>query len=145
MKAHIAANPNAGRPTILCWGLSSADRGKLDGMAASFGMRIVPVMPTDAAKTVACLLGEAEGGGAARALAPDAYPAAALFANFRPRDLDTLLDLLHQAQVEIPLKAAATATNRAWAFDELLGHLAAERAAFARQAEAEQANKPPKA
>ena len=155
MKAHIAKNPNAGQPTVLCWGLSSADRGKLDGMAASFGMRIVPVAPADAEKSVAQLLGEPGAclaGGAkaaelssAQRLAPDAYPAAVLFADFRPRDLDTLLDLLQRAQVNIPLKAAATATNRAWPFAELLAHLAEERAAFARQAAAEQAKPPQQA
>ena len=38
MKAHIARNQNAGVPLILGWNLSSADRGKLEGMAPAFGM-----------------------------------------------------------------------------------------------------------
>ena len=60
MKAHIARNQNAGVPLALGWNLSAGDRGKLDGMAPAFGMKVLPVSPADAGKTVAQLLGEVE-------------------------------------------------------------------------------------
>ena len=60
MKAHIARNQNAGVPLILGWNLSPADRGKLEGMAPAFGMKVLLVSPADAGKTVAQLLGEVE-------------------------------------------------------------------------------------
>ena len=132
MKAHIARNQNAGVPLALGWNLSAADRGVLDGMAPAFGMKLLPVAPADAGKTVAQLLGEVE----VRAprtleLEPDAYPPALVLANFRGRDLDTLLDLLHDAKVNIPLKAVVTNSNRSWVFGDLLAHLQEEHAAYA--------------
>lgn len=60
MKAHIARNQNAGVPLVLGWNLSPADRGKLEGMAPAFGMKVLLVSPADAGKTVAQLLGEVE-------------------------------------------------------------------------------------
>ena len=42
MKAHIARNQNAGVPLALGWNLSPADRGKLEGMAPAFGMKLLP-------------------------------------------------------------------------------------------------------
>ena len=57
MKAHIARNQNAGVPLALGWNLSAADRGILEGMAPAFGMKLLPVSPADAGKTVAQLLG----------------------------------------------------------------------------------------
>ena len=60
MKAHIARNQNAGVPLALGWNLSAADRGILEGMAPAFGMKLLPVSPADAGKTVAQLLGEVE-------------------------------------------------------------------------------------
>ena len=60
MKAHIARNQNAGVPLALGWNLSPADRGKLEGMAPAFGMKLLTVSPADAGKTVAQLLGEVE-------------------------------------------------------------------------------------
>ena len=52
MKAHIARNQNAGVPLALGWNLSAGDRGKLDGMAPAFGMKVLPVSPADAGKAV---------------------------------------------------------------------------------------------
>ena len=52
MKAHIARNQNAGVPLALGWNLSPADRGKLEGMAPAFGMKLLLVSPADAGKTV---------------------------------------------------------------------------------------------
>ena len=43
MKAHIARNQNAGVPLVLGWNLSPADRGKLEGMAPAFGMKVLLV------------------------------------------------------------------------------------------------------
>ena len=60
MKANIARNQNAGVPLALGWNLSAADRGILEGMAPAFGMKLLPVSPADAGKTVAQLLGEVE-------------------------------------------------------------------------------------
>ena len=87
MKAHIARNQNAGVPLILGWNLSSADRGKLEGMAPAFGMKVLLVSPADAGKTVAQLLGEVETK-AARTLVlePGAYPPAVVLANFKEKD-----------------------------------------------------------
>ena len=75
MKAHIARNQNAGVPLALGWNLSAGDRGKLEGMAPAFGMKVLPVSPADAGKTVAQLLGEVEAK-APRTLVlePGAYP-----------------------------------------------------------------------
>ena len=117
MKAHIARNQNAGVPLALGWNLSAGDRGKLDGMAPAFGMKILPVSPADAGKTVAQLLGEVETRSARTlVLEPGAYPSALVLANFKDKDVDTLLDLLKQAQVNIPLKAVVTPANRSWVF-----------------------------
>ena len=113
MKAHIARNQNAGVPLALGWNLSPADRGKLEGMAPAFGMKLLPVAPADAGKTVAQLLGEVEvKAPRTLVLEPGAYPPALVLANFRDKDVDTLLDLMRQAQVTIPLKAVVTPANR---------------------------------
>ena len=58
MKAHIARNQNAGVPLVLGWNLSPADRGKLEGMAPAFGMKLLLVSPADAGKTMAQLTPE---------------------------------------------------------------------------------------
>ena len=130
MKAHIARNQNAGVPLALGWNLSAGDRGKLDGMAPAFGMKVLPVSPADAGKTVAQLLGEVETRSARTlVLEPGAYPSALVLANFKDKDVDTLLDLLKQAQVNIPLKAVVTPANRSWVFGDLLAHLQEEHTA----------------
>ena len=129
MRAHIVSDQAAIQPAILCWNLSPGDRGKLEGMAGVFGMRVIPVFPAEASCTVAELLsGKAKPAASAAANLPTTP--AILMANFCERDFDTLLDLLRQAEVNIPLKAVATKTNRSWRFAELLQHLAAEHAAF---------------
>ena len=95
MKAHIARNQNAGVPLALGWNLSNADRGKLEGMAPAFGMKLLLVSPADAGKTVAQLLGEVETRTARTlVLEPGAYPPALVLANFKEKDVDTLLDLM---------------------------------------------------
>ena len=128
MKAHIARNQNAGVPLALGWNLSAADRGILEGMAPAFGM---PVSPADAGKTVAQLLGEVEvKTSRTLELEPGAYPPALVLANFKEKDLDTLLDLMKQAQVNIPLKAVVTPSNKNWVFGDLLAHLSEEHATF---------------
>ena len=122
MKAHIARNQNAGVPLALGWNLSAADRGKLEGMAPAFGMKVLLVSPADAGRTVAQLLGEVE--------TKTARTLALVLANFKDKDVDTLLDLMKQAQVNIPLKAVVTPSNRNWVFGDLLAHLQEEHAAF---------------
>ena len=101
MKAHIARNQNAGVPLALGWNLSAADRGILE------------------VKTSRTLV-----------LEPGAYPPALVLANFKEKDLDTLLDLMKQAQVNIPLKAVVTPSNKNWVFGDLLAHLSEEHATF---------------
>ena len=130
-KAHIARNQNAGVPLALGWNLSAADRGILEGMAPAFGMKLLPVSTAAAGKTVAQLLGEVEVK-TSRTLVrePGAYPPALVLANFREKDLDTLLDLIKQAQVNIPLKAVITPSNKNWVFGDLLAPLSEEPAAF---------------
>lgn len=131
MKAHIARNQNAGVPLALCWSLSAADRGKLEGIAPVFGLKILPVSPADAGKTVAQLLGEVETlAPRTLVLEPGAYAPALVLANLKDKDVDKLLALLRQAEVNIPLKALVTKTNRNWVFGELLAHLQEERTAF---------------
>ena len=141
MKAHIARNQNAGVPLALGWNLSAADRGILEGMAApAFGMKLLLVSPADAGKTVAQLLGEVETKSTRTlVLEPSAYPPALVRANFKDKDVDTLLDLMKQAQVNIPLKAVVTPTNRSWVFGDLLAHLQEEHAAFTAAKETTQA------
>ena len=140
MKAHIARNQNAGVPLALGWNLSPADRGKLEGMAPAFGMKLLPVAPVDAGKTVAQLLGEVEvKAPRTLVLEPGAYPPALVLANFRDKDVDTLLDLMKQAQVNIPLKAVVTPTNKSWVFGDLLAHLQEEHATFTAVKETTQA------
>lgn len=130
MKAHIARNQNAGVPLALGWNLSAADRGILEDGSA-FGMKLLPVSPADAGKTVAQLLGEVEmKASRTLVLEPGAYPPALVLANFKEKDLDTLLDLMKQAQVNIPLKAVVTPSNKNWVFGDLLAHLSEEHATF---------------
>ena len=122
MKAHIARNQNAGVPLALGWNLSAADRGILEGMAPAFGMKLV---------LVAQLLGEVETKSSRTlVLEPGAYPPALVLANFKEKDLDTLLDLMKQAQVNIPLKAVVTPSNKNWVFGDLLAHLSEEHVSF---------------
>ena len=91
MKAHIARNQNAGIPLALGWNLSAADRGILEGMAPTFGMKLLLVSPADAGKTVAQLLGEVEVKTTRTlVLEPGAYPPALVLANFKDKDVDTL-------------------------------------------------------
>ena len=131
MKAHIARNQNAGVPLALGWNLSPADRGKLEGMAPAFGMKLLLVAPADAGKTVAQLLGEVEvKAPRTLVLEPSAYPPALVLANFKEKDVDTLLDLMKQAKVNIPLKAIVTPSNKNWVFGDLLAHLQEEHTAF---------------
>ena len=63
-------------------------------------------------------------------MAPGAYPPALVLANFKDKDVDTLLDLMKQAQVNIPLKAVVTPTSKSWVFGDLLAHLQEEHTAF---------------
>ena len=63
-------------------------------------------------------------------LDPNAYPSALVLANFKDKDVDTLLDLMKQAQVNIPLKALVTPSNKNWVFGDLLAHLQEEHTAF---------------
>ena len=126
MKAHIARNQNAGVPLALGWNLSPADRGKLEGMAPAFGMKLLPVAPADAGKTVAQEVKAPR----TLVLEPGAYPPALVLANFRDKDVDTLLGLMRQAQVTIPLKAVVTPANRNWMFADLLAHLQEEHTSF---------------
>ena len=138
MKAHIARNQNAGVPLALGWNLSAADRGILEGMAPAFGMKLLLV--ADAGKTVAQLLGEVETKSTRTlVLEPSAYPPALVLANFKDKDVDTLLDLMKQAQVNIPLKAVVTPTNKSWVFGDLLAHLQEEHATFTAAKETTQA------
>ena len=130
MKAHIARNQNAGIPLALGWNLSAADRGILEGMAPAFGMKLLLVSPADAGRTVAQLLGEVVKTTRTLVLEPGAYPPALVLANFKDKDVDTLLDLMKQAQVNIPLKAVVTPTSKSWVFGDLLAHLQEEHAAF---------------
>lgn len=131
MKAHIARNQNAGIPLALGWNLSAADRGILEGMAPAFGMKLLLVSPADAGRTVAQLLGEVEVKTTRTlVLEPGAYPPALVLANFKDKDVDTLLDLMKQAQVNIPLKAVVTLTSKSWVFGDLLAHLQEEHTAF---------------
>ena len=131
MKAHIARNQNAGIPLALGWNLSAADRGILEGMAPAFGMKLLLVSPADAGRTVAQLLGEVEVKTTRTlVLEPSAYPPALVLANFKDKDVDTLLDLMKQAQVNIPLKADVTPTSKSWVFGDLLAHLQEEHTAF---------------
>ena len=103
----------------------------LEGMAPAFGMKLLLVSPADAGKTVAQLLGEVEmKASRTLVLEPGAYPPALVLANFREKDLDTLLDLMKQAQVNIPLKAVVTPSNKNWVFGDLLAHLSEEHASF---------------
>ena len=131
MKAHIARNQNAGIPLALGWNLSAADWGILEGMAPAFGMKLLLVSPADAGRTVAQLLGEVEVKTTRTlVLEPGAYPPALVLANFKDKDVDTLLDLMRQAQVNIPLKAVVTPTSKNWVFSDLLAHLQEEHTAF---------------
>ena len=131
MKAHIARNQNAGIPLALGWNLSAADRGILEGMAPAFGMKLLLVSPADAGRTVAQLLGEVEVKTTRTlVLEPGAYPPALVLANFKDKDVDTLLDLMKQAQVNIPLKAVVTPTSKSRVFGDLLAHLQEEHTAF---------------
>lgn len=131
MKAHIARNQNAGIPLALGWNLSAADRGILEGMAPAFGMKLLLVSPADAGRTVAQLLGEVEVKTTRTlVLEPGAYPPALVLANFKDKDVDTLLDLMKQAQVNISLKAVVTPTSKSWVFGDLLAHLQEEHTAF---------------
>ncbi len=131
MKAHIARNQNAGIPLALGWNLSAADRGILEGMAPAFGMKLLLVSPADAGRTVAQLLGEVEVKTTRTlVLEPGAYPPALVLANFKDKDVDTLLDLMKQAQVNIHLKAVVTPTSKSWVFGDLLAHLQEEHTAF---------------
>lgn len=135
MKAHIARNQNAGVPMVLGWNLAPGDRGVLDGMAPAFGMKVVPVSPADAGQTVAQLLGEVPvTAPRTLVLEPGVYPPAIVLANFRNKDVDTLLDLLKNAKVNIPLKAVVTPTSRRWVFGDLLAHLEEEHRAYTQQA-----------
>ena len=75
------------------------------------------------------------GGGETKAarplvLDPGASPPSVVLANFKEKDVDTLLDLMKQAQVTVPLKAVVTPSNRSWVFGDLLAHLQEEHAAF---------------
>ena len=139
MKAHIARYESAGVALALGWNLSAADRCILEGMAPAFGMKLLVVSPADAGRTVAQLLGEVETKTARTlVLEPGAYPPALVLANFKDKDVDTLLDLMKQAKVNIPLKALVTKTNKNWVFGDLLAHLQEEHAAFTAAAAKEQ-------
>ena len=58
------------------------------------------------------------------------YKRQLVLANFKDKDVDTLLDLMKQAQVNIPLKALVTPSNKNWVFGDLLAHLQEEHTAF---------------
>ena len=45
-------------------------------------------------------------------------------------DQDSIINLMKQAQVNIPLKALVTPSNKNWVFGDLLAHLQEEHTAF---------------
>ena len=54
MQAHIARNQNAGVPLALGLNLSPADRGKLEGMAPAFGLKLffMPVVGVEPTRVI---------------------------------------------------------------------------------------------
>ena len=131
MKAHIARNQYAGTPAVLEWNLSPSDRGILDGMSAAFGMKTRAVLPEEADRTVEDLLGDLAAVPPAGVTSRLPGSSVILLANFREKDLDTLLDLLKTAKCGVQIKAAATETNRRWRFCDLVEHLEEEHRAMA--------------
>ena len=111
----------------------------LIGRFQIFSIYVLVVSPADVGRTVAQLLGEVETKTARTlVLEPGAYPPALVLANFKDKDVDTLLDLMKQAKVNIPLKAMVTKNNKNWVFGDLLAHLQEEHAAFTAAAAKEQ-------
>lgn len=130
MKAHIARNQNAGIPLALGWNLSAADRGILEEWLR---------FRDEAAAGLPCRCRQDRGPAAGRGGSQDhphsgagagCLSPALVLANFKDKDVDTLLDLMKQAQVNIPLKAVVTPTSKNWVFGDLLAHLQEEHTAF---------------
>ena len=100
-------------------------------MAPAFGMKLQLVSPADAGRTVAQLLGEVEVKTTRTlVLEPGAYPPALVLANFKDKDVDTLLDLMNAGTVNHPPQAVVTPTSKSWVFGDLLAHLQEEHTAF---------------
>ena len=123
MKKYRRFLPAALALTLLCSGAALAATGdKSDPLVTLSYLEqtalpgVVSQVETKAARTLV--------------LEPEAYPSALVLANFKDKDVDTLLDLLKQAQVNIPLKAVVTPANRSWVFGDLLAHLQEEHTAF---------------
>ena len=117
-------------PLALGWNLSAGDRGKLDGMAPALGMKVLPVSPADAGKTVAQLLGEVE----AKAPGPWCWSrgltarsgAGQLQGQGRghPAGPDEAGAGKH------PPQGRGDPPNRSWVFGDLLAHLQEEHTTF---------------
>ena len=131
MKAHIARNQNAGVPLALGWNLSPRRPGQAGGHGTRLWHEAAARCPRRCRQD-RCPAARRGRGKAPRTLVlePGAYPPALVLANFRDKDVDTLLDLMRQAQVTIPLKAVVTPANRNWMFADLLAHLQEEHTAF---------------
>lgn len=130
MKAHIYKDP----AVVLVWNYAETEPGyeSLRAICRRYNARLHAVQPDETGETVAALLGIEP----ARHAAPAPVQArpAILFSGV-DRHIQGILDALRAAQVEIPLKALATPTNRKWSFAALLEELEKEHKAMAAEQE----------
>ena len=130
MKAHIYKDP----ALVLVWNYAESQPGyeSLRAICRRYKAKLHTVTPEEAGETVAALLGleplhHAQSGHSTE-------QAAILFSGL-DRHIQGILDALRAAEVEIPLKALATPTNRGWSFAALLDELEKEHKAMAAERE----------
>lgn len=133
MKAHLYKDP----AVILVWNYNEEQPGfeSLRAICRRYGAKLRVISPEQTGETVAALLGvEPE----RHAKAMEVQAGAAVLISGLDRHIQGVLDAFRSAEIDIPMKALATPTNRGWSFAALLEELSREHAAMAQEKEQKQ-------
>lgn len=119
---------------VLSFQLEEALQQRLSMVLQQLGIQEYQVTPEELSQQVGYLAGFP--GFGKRADAPAASPVCGgvlCMCGISSARMNTLLKALREHEIEIPLKAAVTATNQHWSFARLIEELSKEYEAFQRQ------------
>jgi|GEM_PF-233465 len=124
--------------TALCAGFSEAKLRALSAVLSAQEIAPRPVSPRELGQTVGALAGLDAPAAIPEGFAPRRADTECLvLCGLDPAALDRLLAALREAGLSVPYKAVLTPVSRGWRLDDLIGELAAEHEAVAKQISAQ--------